>query len=267
MQHGEWRDPGTMLTAVALLVISAAAWISIVLPAVTSADPTSGMGMSEMDRMSSLAAAVNPAGAATFVAAWLVMMTAMMMPSAAPMVLLLRALTTGSSVRKAAHTAMFISGYLLVWGAFGLLVYLAQQAAALAAMSWPGAVEGWPFIVAAVVAGAGVYQLSPLKELCLRQCRSPLSFLMQGWRPGLSGVLRLGVRHGVYCLGCCWALMVVLVTAGAMGLAWVTLIALVVFAEKLLPRGRASARLAGLSLIALAVTILLRPEIAARLPA
>jgi predicted metal-binding membrane protein len=271
-----WRDRGTLVTAAALLVITTAAWIALVLPALTADASMTGMdtsadgsasGMTGFEQPSAFAPSLDPVGAATFVGAWLVMMTAMMLPSAAPMILLARALATGSSLRKAAHTAVFVSGYLLVWGGFGLLVYIAQQAAASVAMALPDVREGWPFIVAAVVAAAGIYQFTPLKELCLRQCRSPLSFLMERWRPGIVGGLRLGVRHGGYCLGCCWALMAVLVAAGAMGLAWVTLIALVVFAEKLIPGGRTSRRLVGISLVALAVAILLRPEMAAQLPA
>lgn len=267
-----WRDPGTLVTAAALLVVTIAAWMALVLPALSGDTSMSGMdapgsgmdGMTGFEQPSSIT--LDPVGAATFVGAWLVMMTAMMLPSAAPMVLLSRAMATGSSLMKAAHTAVFVTGYLLVWGGFGVLVYLAQQTAASLTTALPALREAWPFIVAAVVAGAGFYQFTPLKELCLRQCRSPLSFLMERWRPGIVGGLRLGVRHGWYCLGCCWALMAVLVAAGAMGLAWVSLIALVVFAEKLLPGARTPRRLVGASLVALAVAILLRPELAAQLP-
>jgi predicted metal-binding membrane protein len=275
LHSAAWRDRGTLLTAAALLFITTAAWIALVREATADASmsgmETSASGMAEgmtgSEPPSAFTLGIDPLEATAFLGAWLVMMTAMMLPSAAPMVLLARALATGSSLRKAAHATVFTSGYLLIWGGFGLLVYIAHQAAATAAMALPGVREGWPIIVATVVAGAGVYQLSPLKELCLRQCRSPLSFLMERWRPGILGGLRLGVRHGAYCLGCCWALMAVLVAAGAMGLAWVTLIALVVFAEKLLPGGKSSSRLVGLSLMALALAILLRPEIAAQLPA
>lgn len=259
-----WRDRGTLVAAAALLLITVAAWIALVLPALSADASMSGMERSA-DGMASVT--LDLVGGATFVGAWLVMMTAMMLPSAAPMVLLARATATGSSLAKAAYTAAFVSGYLLVWGGFGLLVYVAQQGAASIAMALPDVREAWPFIVAGVVAAAGFYQFTPLKELCLRQCRSPFSFLMERWRPGIVGGLRLGMRHGTYCLGCCWGLMAVLVAAGAMGLAWVTVIALVVFAEKLLPGGRTARRLVGASLLVLAVAILLRPEMASHLPA
>ena len=271
-----WRERGTVVTATALLAITTMAWLALILP--TPAGETSmpgvgsstdGMadGMAGGERRSAFSLAIDPLAAITFVGAWLVMMTAMMLPSAAPMLLLARALATGSTLRRAAYTAVFIGGYLLIWGGFGLVVYVVQQAAALVAMALPDVRDAWPYIVAAILAGAGVYQFSPLKQLCLGQCRSPLSFLMERWRPGLVGGLRLGVRHGAYCLGCCWALMAVLVAAGAMGLAWVTLIALVVFAEKLLPGDGRSRGLVGLSLVGLAVVIVIRPEMAAHLPA
>lgn len=211
-------------------------------------------------------AALDPGQAAAFVLAWLVMMTAMMLPSAMPMLIVVRATASGSRARRAAYTAAFTSGYLLVWGAIGVVVYLAQQVAVGLARSIPSVGDAWPWIVAIVVAGAGVYQFSPLKDVCLGQCRSPISFIMTRWRAGMRGGLDLGVRHGAYCLGCCWGLMAVLVVAGAMGLAWVALIALVVFVEKLLPGGRRAARLTGTGLLVLAAVIAARPEVVANLP-
>jgi predicted metal-binding membrane protein len=112
---------------------------------------------------------------------------------------------------------------------------------------------------------AGAYQFSPLKHACLRACRSPLGFFVGHWRPGFPGSLRMAVAHAGYCLGCCWALMLVLVAAGAMGLAWVVLIAALVGAEKLAPRGDWIARLAGAALIGLGLAIALRPELVASL--
>lgn len=271
-----WRDRGTLVTATALLAITTMAWLALILAVPAGETSMPGMGSSvdgmangvtEVDQPLTFTLVIDAVAATTFVGAWLVMMAAMMLPSAAPMVLLARALATGSTLRRAAYTAAFLGGYLLIWGGFGLGVYVAQQAAASVAMALPDVRDAWPYIVAAIVAGAGVYQFSPFKQLCLRQCRTPLSFLMERWRPGIVGGLRLGVRHGAYCLGCCWALMAVLVAAGAMGLAWVTLIALVVFAEKLLPAGGRSRGLVGLSLVGLAIVIVIQPEMAARLPA
>jgi predicted metal-binding membrane protein len=109
---------------------------------------------------------------------------------------------------------------------------------------------------------AGAYQLTPLKRACLRACQSPLAFLLGHWKPGSLGALRMGVEHGLYCCGCCWGLMAVLVVAGAMGLAWVVLIAVVVFVEKLLPRGQWTASVAGVLLIALGALVALQPGVA-----
>jgi predicted metal-binding membrane protein len=265
-------DRGTLLTAVALLGVAAAAWAALLLPASGPDATMPGMGTApaamgegsigssgSMEVMPPVPLA-DPAGAATFVAAWLVMMTAMMLPSAEPMVLLYRAMATGPTWRRAWATAVFVSGYLVVWSVFGVIVYLGQQAAVLLRFAWPALEAAWPSALVVMLASAGLYQFSPLKDRCLRQCRSPISFLMLRWQPGVVGGFRLGVRHGVYCVGCCWGLMVVLVAAGAMGLAWVALIALVVFVEKLVPRS--PARVVGIVLIALAASVAIRPDLA-----
>lgn len=170
------------------------------------------------------------AGIAGFVAAWTVMMAAMMLPSAVPFILLYR---RGSSV---AGTAALAAGYLAVWTVVGVAAWGLH----LVAMDVPAA---------AVLAVAGLYQLTPAKRACLDRCRSPADFLAQRWR---SQAFVLGVDHGVWCLGCCWALMAVLVVAGMMGLVWVVGIAGVVAAEKLLPRGLGVARLTGIAFLAAA---------------
>jgi len=135
------------------------------------------------------------------------------------------------------------------------------QSCSRAATSSSGPTETRTAAVAAALALAGVYQFTALKDACLRACRTPADFLVQHWRGGTRGALRLGIAHGVYCLGCCWALMVVLVVAGSMGLPWVVAIALVVFAEKLLPRGRAFSRGIGFALLAGAALLVLRPDL------
>jgi predicted metal-binding membrane protein len=166
---------------------------------------------------------------------WALMMVAMMLPSALPMILLHAKLSQG----RPHATAAFALAYLLVWTAVALVAALAQQA--LVASGWIGVHDlllGDARIGGALLIAASLYQLTPIKRLCLERCRSPLSFLMTGWRPGASGALRLGLRHGVYCVGCCWMLMALLFVGGVMNLAWVALLALVVMAEKLLPGGR-----------------------------
>ncbi|HEV8533979.1 MAG TPA: DUF2182 domain-containing protein, partial [Methylomirabilota bacterium] len=117
------------------------------------------------------------------------------------------------------------------------------------------------YAIAVILVAAGVYQLSPLKQVCLRVCRSPLGFLLGHWRAGRQGSLALGWSHALYCLGCCWALMLVLVAAGAMGLPWVLLITALVAAEKLMSGGEWIARIAGSALVLLGVTVALRPDL------
>lgn len=170
-----------------------------------------------------------------FLAGWIVMMAAMMLPSVAPLVL----------VYGKRGRARLVVGYLLVWASAGIPVYAVASAVDL--MMVPAAA------VATVLVVAGVYQFTPLKDVCLRACRSPLDFIAMRW--GRNPV-RLGVEHGVYCVGCCWALMAVLVGAAAMSLTAAAVIAGVVLAEKVLPGGEWTSRAVGLVLIAAAVLVL-----------
>ena len=172
-------------------------------------------------------------GPVVFVAAWTVMMAAMMLPSAAPLVLLYR---RGASTR---NTMLLIAGYLAVWAVAGVPAYLLN--------------EWMPMSLSPVaLAMAGIYQLTPLKESCLKQCRTPADFLMQRWG---RGAFRLGLEHGLWCLACCWALMAVLVLVGMMGIAWVVGIAAIVAVEKLSTRGVLLSRLAGVGLLVAAITM------------
>ncbi|HXJ83265.1 MAG TPA: DUF2182 domain-containing protein [Candidatus Methylomirabilis sp.] len=198
---------------------------------------------------------VTLSDALAFVASWGVMMTAMMLPSALPMISLYGATQRGGAAPRGVPVAVFTLVYLAMWAASGVPVYLAH--AALMALS----PRAFAYGVTAILLGAGVFQLSPLKQACLRACRSPLGFLLGHWRAGLRGSLALGWSHAMYCLGCCWALMLVLVAAGAMGLAWVLLIAAIVAAEKLLPRGDWIARATGGAFLLLGVAVALRPNL------
>ena len=186
------------------------------------------------------------------------MMGAMMLPAAMPMILLHRRATTGHGrLRSALRTGIFVSTYLLVWGALGVGVWMAAR---ITSGFLPTGVRGRA--VATLLLLAGVYQFTPLKTACLRICRSPMDFLLTHWHPGLAGELRLGLEHGLYCLGCCWALMAVFVGAGAMGLLWAAIIMLAVFVEKVWPHGLTFGRVIGIVLIAGAALVALRPEVA-----
>jgi predicted metal-binding membrane protein len=191
-----------------------------------------------------------------FLGTWTVMMAAMMLPSAMPMILLHR-LGADGRVRRGLWSATFVAGYLIVWASVGVVVWGAAMAASAIVMPEQRAVA-----VAAILLLAGVYQFTPLKSTCLRACRTPADFLLTHWHRGLAGQLRLGVEHGLYCLGCCWALMALFVGVGAMSLLWAVGIALVVLVEKVRPEGVAFGRIAGASLIAAAVIVLARPELA-----
>jgi predicted metal-binding membrane protein len=192
---------------------------------------------------------------ATFLAAWIVMMAAMMLPSSAPMFLLFR-LQASDGPRGDLRTLAFGAGYLLVWAIVGAIVLVAQR---LLDVVVTGDLR--PFGVAAVLFAAGAYQFTPLKATCLRACQTPADFLVRHWRSGTLGALRLGLDHGLYCFGCCWALMAVLVAAGGMGLAWVALIALIVLVEKLVPRAIWFGRAVGVAFVLGALVVLVRPEV------
>jgi len=198
-------------------------------------------------------------GLFAFVVAWAVMMAAMMFPAAAPMILLFRAVAkqrragTGAVV----PTWVFVAGYLLVWTAVGAITWVVVQALSdLAGRLGAAERATWgPLVLGAVLVGAGLYQLTPLKRLCLDHCRSPLAFVMTHWHEGPVGALRMGVVHGAYCLGCCWALFAVLVAAGVMSLAWMLLLTLVVFAEKVLPVGQRASQVVGVAFLVLGVVV------------
>jgi len=193
-----------------------------------------------------------------FVGSWTLMMAAMMLPSAMPMILLHRRGVAGlGRVRSDLRSALFVGPYLLLWGAFGACVWIASR---ITDVLLPMGAR--PFAVAAVLLLAGAYQFTPLKTACLRICRSPMDFLLTHWYPGIGGEVRLGVEHGIYCLGCCWALMVVFVAAGAMGLLWAAIIALVVFIEKISSRGVTFGRIIGAALFGFAALVVARPELA-----
>ena len=201
--------------------------------------------------MSGMAMAPPPFGAVALM--WWVMMAAMMLPSAAPAILLYaRVRQMRRSERSVAQTWVFLVGYLILWLAFSLLAAATQELVAGASMAIESsATKGALLII------AGAYQLSPLKSACLSECRSPAQFISRHWRPGWIGALRLGLLHGAYCVGCCWALMLLLFVGGVMNLLWVVALAAVVAAEKLVPGGDWLARLAGVALISWGVTLLL----------
>jgi predicted metal-binding membrane protein len=242
-----------VVIAAALGAIVALAWLHLYLAA---ADMQ--VAMAGMDR----AMIMPPKGAADLVlllTMWLVMMTGMMLPSAAPMILTFAKVNQNRRARGQPYvpTALFTAGYLLAWGGFSIAATLAQwaleRAALLSAMDmttdsrWLG---GLLFV------GAGLYQVTPVKRACLSACWSPLDFVANHWRDGSGGALRMGMVHGLYCLGCCWVLMLLLFVGGVMNLLWVAGLSAIVLAEKLVPPGPWFGRISGALLAAYGIGLL-----------
>lgn len=189
-------------------------------------------------------------------AMWVVMMVGMMAGSAVPVILVF----AGAHARRGGGRVpfivlIFVLGYLAVWVGFSACAALAQWALHHAAVLSPEMVASSPQVSGAILCAAGLYQLTPFKRACLMHCQSPLGFLMTRWRDGTLGALQMGMRHGVYCLGCCWALMCVLFVVGVMNLVWVAALALFVFLEKIGPTGAILAHAAGAAMIALGVLL------------
>jgi predicted metal-binding membrane protein len=178
-------------------------------------------------------------GLGFYVTAWVVMMAAMMFPSIAPMVAvyarLQRNRREADRSAPAGATTIFVVGYLVAWTAVGLLAYALfaiVDSADIGVLSWD---RGGRWIAAGVLVAAAAYELTPLKHACLRRCRGPLGFLLQNWRDGRAGALQMGIVHGGWCVGCCWALMAALFALGVMSIGWMVLIAALIAIEKLVP--------------------------------
>ena len=182
---------------------------------------------------------------------WTAMMIAMMLPSALPTIFIFhRAVRNDPQVRSPGRRMLsFVAGYIVAWFGFSVGASLLQWGLAEATLLSPMMVSASPWLGGAILVVAGVYQWTPLKYACLRHCRSPLAFLAEHWRPGMPGALRLGLRHGLYCVGCCWALMLLLFVGGVMSLLWIGGITAFVLLEKLAPYGVRGGRLSGLALV------------------
>ncbi|GAA4118168.1 DUF2182 domain-containing protein [Aminobacter aganoensis] len=262
------RDRAVVLgaiVAVAALAWAYVIWLAASMAAAPSGTAMPGMEMSGTD-MPGMDGALAPAlrgwsvGEFAFMfAMWAIMMVGMMLPSVAPMLLVYAGVArqAGSRGKPFAATAWFAAGYLLVWVAFSMLATAAQwvleTVLLLTPMSGLGARLGGVVLIA-----AGIYQCTPLKDVCLSACQSPLQFIMRhgGFRSDRRGAINLGIEHGAYCIGCCWALMAILFVVGIMNLLWVAAIAAFILAEKVLPVGHLVSRAAGAVLIVTGAWIL-----------
>jgi predicted metal-binding membrane protein len=175
----------------------------------------------------------------------------MMVPSATPMLLAFATISRSRSAQGRAFVPLwvFLAGYLVLWTAFSLAATLAQWGLHSLALISPMMVGTSPLLGSLLLIAAGVYQWTPLKEACLRHCRSPVQFLLTCWQDGSAGAFLMGLRHGAYCLGCCWLLMAVLFAVGVMNLAWIAALSVFVLLEKIIPRGFWVAKVAGLFLM------------------
>jgi predicted metal-binding membrane protein len=237
----------TRLTRQGALLLGAAlvAWIVTV-------ERMSGMDMGP---------GTNLGGAGWFVGIWVTMMAAMMLPSVAPMLLLFDRVSAERARRGRASvpTWIFAASYLVVWTIYGLAAYALYRgvrALDLRFLAWN---RDGPYVAGALVALAGVYELTPLKSVCLRHCRSPMHFVLGEWREGVSGAIRMGTIDGAYCVGCCWGLMLVLFALGVMSLFWMGVVAALIFAQKVLPYGDRLARVFAVAFVAFGIWIAAAP--------
>ena len=234
-----------------LLALAAAAWAALVWQG-AGADADMAMDSPTMGLRAPL-----------FLTTWVIMMVAMMFPTAAPMIVAFHTVQAGKRQRGEAFvsTWIFVAAYLLVWGLSGVAAYagaLAAEAVAVRAALSPATAAR---VGGTVLVAAGLYQLTPFKDLCLSKCRTPITFIMTSWRDGPAGALRMGLLHGAYCLGCCWLLFVILFPLGIMNIAAMAGITLVIFAEKTLPWGRVAARATAAALVVYGVVVIAAPQV------
>jgi predicted metal-binding membrane protein len=231
----------------ALVVLAGAAWVATELR-------MAGMGGGSSGELGSLG---------FYTSVWVVMMAAMMFPSISPMVVaygaVQRARRQAGRRTPVAGAALFVGGYLLAWTLYGLVAYgvlAVGRAADDGALAWD---RGGPYVAGAVILGAAVYQLTPAKDVCLRKCRNPMTFVLGGLRDGQAGALRMGVEHGAWCVGCCWALMAALFALGAMSLGWMAVVGAVIAIEKMLPWKALASFSATAALVALGIWVMVAP--------
>jgi predicted metal-binding membrane protein len=242
-----WHGAGMGMTALAMTKLA-------LFPHLL-AEPMSGMAM-------------PPIAWLTVVAMWWVMMIAMMMPSAAPLIFLYgrimrHAAAQDSTATLFVPTGFIVAGYLLVWLAFSVVAAVLQWVLQRAGFISPMMLWSQSALLSAsVLILAGIYQLSPLKHACLKHCRGPVQFLTQHMRKGSLGALRMGLEHGAWCVGCCWMLMALLFVGGVMNLVWIALLAVLVLVEKLAPRGAIVGRIIGGVLMAWGVATMMVSSLA-----
>jgi len=245
-----------------LLAVVVLAWLELLREVAAMAGMTATMPGMAMEGMTMgdmampgmampVAAAWSTSHALAIGIMWAVMMAAMMLPAASPMILFYTRIAgeRGATRSAAGATSVFVLGYLAVWAFFSIGAAALQLAFERFALVSPAMRATSTVLAGLVLVAAGVYQFTPAKRACLRHCRSPLEFVMLHWQPGARGAFAMGVRHGAYCVGCCWLLMLLLFVGGVMNVAWIAGIALYVLVEKTVPAGHWVSRAAGVVLL------------------
>jgi predicted metal-binding membrane protein len=201
-------------------------------------------------------------GLGWYVGVWVTMMAAMMFPSAAPMVLLFNRVSGDRA--KRGHTSVptwvFVLSYLIVWTAFGLAAYGLYRLIVHFDVGFLDWGRGGRYVAGVAIAAAGLYELTPLKSVCLRHCRSPMHFVLGHWREGWRGAIQMGAEHGAYCVGCCWGLMIVLFALGVMSLLWMAVVAALIFAQKVFPIGQNLTRAFAVGFVAVGIWVAAAPS-------
>jgi predicted metal-binding membrane protein len=240
----------------ALLALAALGWGLVIWQAGSDSSMSMSMqGEMGLDLTMGMAAPL-------FLATWVAMMVAMMFPAAAPMILLFDRVERGKreAGRSYVPTVYFVGAYLAIWTVFGVLAFALAGGVERLADDADWITGQWARIGGVLLIAAGLYQLTPLKDVCLSKCQSPMSFLMTSWRDGKVGAVQMGILHGGYCVGCCWLLFVILLPLGVMNVAAMIVIALLVFGEKTLPVGHRLARVAALVLMVYGIVVIMFPD-------
>ncbi|MCF8468949.1 MAG: DUF2182 domain-containing protein [Sneathiella sp.] len=261
LEHMLERD--RLLVLVSVIVISVISWVWLALLANDMAQGDMrlmGMGQLMVNKMTMPNMDWTLATFTAMFTMWWVMMIGMMLPSAAPMILLYSLLLRKKKAdeKPFLRTIIFVGGYLLLWGVFSALATSLQWALGEMTLLSPMMVTTSQWLAVGFFTLAAVYQFTPLKHACLAQCATPYSFLGRHWKDGKTGALDMGLRHGLFCIGCCWTSMLLLFVGGIMNLAWVAVIAIFVMAEKFLPRRDLVAITGGILMAAFAVFLAMR---------
>jgi len=224
-----------LIIAAALALIAAVAWVWMI----REARDMTVTGMSECLGMDMSAAGGTASAVLPLFLMWAGMMVAMMLPSATPMILTFATVSRNRRRQKRPYVpvTIFVAGYVAIWTAFSLVAAIAQWFLHREALLSPAMATHSAWLGGILLVAAGVFQFTPLKHACLSQCRAPFDFIMTRWREGAGGAFRMGLEHGQFCAGCCWALMGLLFVAGVMNIFWIAALSLIVGLEKLLPRG------------------------------